>query len=72
MPMYDYKCRSCSQLFEELVFSSSMRDKNITCPYCGTENPERQLSAPAISTGTPSEPACEKPRCSTPAGSGFG
>ena len=72
MPMYDYKCRSCSQLFEELVFTSSMRDINITCPHCGAKNIERQLSAPAISTGASFEPACEKSGCSTPTGSGFG
>ena len=72
MPMYDYKCTKCGTVFEELVFSSSMCDIDITCPNFGAENAERQLSAPAISTGASFEPACEKPWCSTPTGSGFG
>ena len=35
MPMYDYQCRHCEHCFEELVFSSSVADEEIKCPYCG-------------------------------------
>ena len=72
MPMYDYKCRSCSQLFEELVFSSNVLDEEITCPNCSENKAVKQLSAPAVAVGSSFEPACEKPSCSTPVQSGFG
>ena len=47
MPMYDYQCRHCEHCFEELVFSSSVADKEIKSPYCGHLDAQRQLSAPA-------------------------
>ena len=72
MPMYDYKCRSCSELFEELVFSSSISDEEITCPNCGKNKAVKQLSAPAVAVGSSFEPACERTGCSTPVQSGFG
>ena len=72
MPMYDYKCRSCSQPFEELVFSSTVPDEEIICPNCGENKAVKQLSAPVVSVGSSFEPSCEKPGCSTPVQSGFG
>jgi len=72
MPMYDYKCRSCFQFFDELVFSSAVPDEEITCPNCGENEAVKQLSAPAVSVGSSLEPACEKSGCSTPVQSDFG
>ena len=72
MPMYDYKCRSCSELFEELVLSSSVSDEEITCPNCGKNKAVKQLSAPAVAVGSSFEPACERTGCSTPVQSNFG
>ena len=72
MPMYDYKCCSCSELFEELVFSSTVPDEEITCPNCGDNKAVKQLSAPAVAVGSSFEPARERPSCSTPVQSGFG
>ena len=72
MPMYNYKCRSCSELFEELVLSSSVSDEEITCPNCGKNKAVKQLSAPAVAVGSSFEPACERTGCSTPVQSGFG
>ena len=51
MPMYDYRCKNCDEVFEELVFSSDTDDKEIKCPKCGKNKSERLLSAPMISTG---------------------
>ena len=73
MPMYDYKCCSCGEKFEELVISSEINDKEITCPYCNENDALRQLSAPVIAASSPFEPATyEKPICSTPNNNGFG
>lgn len=51
MPMYDYRCKNCDEVFEELVFSSDASDEEIECPKCGQNQSERLLSAPMISTG---------------------
>ena len=51
MPMYDYRCKNCDEVFEELVFSSTAPDEDITCPKCGQKKSERLLSAPMIATG---------------------
>ena len=50
MPMYDYRCKNCDEVFEELVFSSTIPDEEIECPKCGQHKTERLLSAPMIST----------------------
>jgi putative FmdB family regulatory protein len=51
MPMYDYRCKNCDEVFEELVFSSTTPDEEIKCPKCSQNQSERLLSAPMISTG---------------------
>ena len=71
MPMYDYQCRQCNRFFEELVFSSSVADEEIKCPYCGHLDTQRQLSAPAVAVGNSFEPACQKSGCATPADSAY-
>lgn len=72
MPMFDYVCGNCGHTFEELVISSSVHDSEIPCPACGKNKSKKQLSAPAVSVGSSFDPACAKPGCATPAGSGFG
>ena len=51
MPMYDYHCKNCGEKFEELVFSSSTPDEEITCPNCKENKSKRLFSAPMVSTG---------------------
>ena len=51
MPMYDYRCKNCSEKFEELVFSSSTSDEKIECPNCKEYKSERLFSAPMVSIG---------------------
>jgi putative FmdB family regulatory protein len=41
MPVYEFRCRSCGEQFEELVRSS----ENPSCPACGAPDPERVFSA---------------------------
>ena len=71
MPMYDYQCCHCNRFFEELLFSSSVADEEIKCPYCGHLDAQRQLSAPAVAVGNSFEPACQKSGCATPADSAY-
>ncbi|MFH1851347.1 MAG: zinc ribbon domain-containing protein [Candidatus Neomarinimicrobiota bacterium] len=51
MPMYDYHCKKCDNIFEELVFSWTVPDEDITCPECQANESERLLAAPMVSTG---------------------
>ena len=54
MPMYDYRCKNCGEVFEELVMSSSTPDEEITCPKCQENKAEKLFSAPMVSTGNSS------------------
>jgi len=54
MPMRNYKCGYCGHIWEEL-----RRDQSdpSACEFCNKEGQvERQLSAPAIRTGSPKIP----------------
>jgi putative FmdB family regulatory protein len=52
MPLYEFHCPDCKELFEELV---GLHDaKAPACPKCGGENARRALSLTA-----PSRPAAQ-------------
>ena len=42
MPIYDYKCQACGELFEAVVGP----DEKAACIKCGSRKVERRLSAP--------------------------
>jgi len=47
MPMFDFECPSCGNVFEELVFE----DEIPACPKCGAAT-EKRVSAPSpLKTG---------------------
>jgi putative FmdB family regulatory protein len=46
MPLYDYRCRACSNQFEALVRGSVVPP----CPSCGSSDLERLLSQFAVSS----------------------
>lgn len=44
MPIYEYKCKKCGNLFD--VFQSiGASGENLNCPSCGEPKPERIFSA---------------------------
>jgi len=43
MPIHDYRCSDCGQVFELLVRSSTVP----ACPHCASQALERQLSLTA-------------------------
>ncbi|MCB8926091.1 MAG: zinc ribbon domain-containing protein [Ardenticatenaceae bacterium] len=67
MPMYDFACRECGQVFEKKLRMSQSSDPQ-ECPTCGSNDTRRHMSAsfamggggssvaPAISTRPPSSP----------------
>ena len=46
MPIYEYRCRECSRVFELLVRASAdaSGDSGPHCPECGSEEPKRLFS----------------------------
>jgi putative FmdB family regulatory protein len=52
MPIYEFKCQSCNNVFEFLCFPSD-GDGDILCPTCGGKDNEKLLSAfSCISSGS--------------------
>jgi putative FmdB family regulatory protein len=43
MPLYEYECRSCENVFEELVTGN----EKVACPKCGSKKLEKLFSVPA-------------------------
>jgi len=48
MPVFDFNCGNCGEVFEGLVRSPAA--KAPPCPVCGSQGAERLFSAPAVST----------------------
>jgi len=46
MPIYEYKCRVCGHQFETLVRAASTPN----CPSCQSEDLERLLSVPVVTS----------------------
>jgi len=42
MPIYEYKCKTCDNCFEKLVFSE---DEEICCPSCNGRKTKKLMSA---------------------------
>jgi putative FmdB family regulatory protein len=43
MPIYEFRCLSCGELFE-LLFVSTSEPMEVRCPHCGGEGGERVMS----------------------------
>lgn len=44
MPIYEFKCNTCADVFEELV-PMNTEGERLTCPSCGTVGAKRLVSA---------------------------
>jgi len=55
MPIFEYRCSSCSEVFEQLVLSR--KDKRVACPSCGTSQVKQLLSRFAAQTSSRSDSA---------------
>ncbi len=47
MPLYEYKCGKCGEVFEQLV-SPGKKDAKVQCPKCNSKTTKRQFSCFAI------------------------
>ncbi|MEN6494973.1 MAG: zinc ribbon domain-containing protein [Thermoguttaceae bacterium] len=61
MPIYEYICRACNQPFEWLT----REGEKPTCPACGKQKVDKQISVPVAHTKTnmPQCPAKEAGMC---------
>jgi putative FmdB family regulatory protein len=62
MPIYEYRCKSCEETFEQLMLSSRAKP---ACPHCGSNQAEKLLSTFAAHHGAPAGRACEAGPCPT-------
>ena len=45
MPLYEFTCRKCGHVFEELLSASESDDKNLKCPACNSARVEKGFSS---------------------------
>jgi putative FmdB family regulatory protein len=67
MPIYEYQCPKCGQIFDKLMRFSEA-DKLPDCPHCGEKETRKMITAGAVigaSTGSSPTPSTR------PAGSPF-
>ncbi len=61
MPLYEYRCQECDELFELLVRRSDEQD-SVACPKCGATRVRRAISLFGFSGGSGEEsyagPSC--------------
>lgn len=67
MPIYEYRCATCDERFEELVRGP---DAAVTCPGCGGAEAERLLSAFAGVGRGAGQAMPDHPRLAQPGGGG--
>ncbi len=44
MPIYEYRCRKCGEVFEKIMKVNEKGD-SLKCPRCGEKKPEKILSS---------------------------
>lgn len=48
MPVYEYQCATCDNVFTKIVRDPDDRPDSPTCPECGAETTKRVISAPSV------------------------
>ncbi len=70
MPLFEYRCEDCSKKFE-ILHKSSVTEKDIMCPSCGSVHNKKLLSAfsaTGVSSASDSFGGCADGSCSTGGG----
>ncbi|HUL38408.1 MAG TPA: zinc ribbon domain-containing protein [Thermodesulfobacteriota bacterium] len=57
MPIYEYQCRKCGEVFERIMKVNERAD-SLICPQCGEKKPEKILSSFSSSKGSDSSSSC--------------
>jgi len=56
MPIYEFRCKTCSHVFEELIIRSTDKEE-ISCPKCGTPRVDQLMSSFACGTSSGGSPS---------------
>ena len=65
MPIYEYQCKKCKNIFE--YFHVASNDKNVACPECNSKRKERVISTSVQRPkGFPASPKYEFPSTKYP------
>jgi len=69
MPIYEYRCQECKNLFEAILTSTESA-ATVTCPKCESHAVKKTISASSfrISSGSSSIPSGALSGCSTKSG----
>jgi len=70
MPIYEYKCKECDKVFEQLMRSSS--DQPDACPKCGGRKLVKQFSSFSASVHEHASLPCASGSCPTAGSCGGG
>lgn len=71
MPLYEFRCKECKKLFEQLLTSSSQAALDaVECPGCGSKNVMKTISASSyrVSSGGSGIPGMPLAGCGTRGG----
>jgi putative FmdB family regulatory protein len=60
MPIYEYACRPCGKVFEELVIRKS-DEAEVACPACKSGEVSRVMSRPAAARSDGGAPDTGRP-----------
>ncbi len=69
MPIYEFKCQDCSEVFE-VLHSASKSTADVSCKKCGSKNVKKEISASSfrINTGGSNIPTGALSGCSSSSG----
>lgn len=62
MPIFDYRCKECSTLYEVLHKGKELRE-DIRCPSCGSFHSTKLFSLPSIIINGTSASSCDSHSC---------
>jgi len=57
MPIYEYRCWKCGDVFEKIQKVEEGAE-SLKCPYCGAQKPEKVLSSFSSSKRSESSSSC--------------
>jgi putative FmdB family regulatory protein len=68
MPIYEFRCLKCNEVFE-ILMTSPQDEVEMKCPHCESENFERVLSTTSHIIGSPKgqsqRPTVESRKCAS-------
>ena len=51
MPLYEFECRQCGEIFERMLSLKELEEGPLTCPSCGSGETSQRLGSGIIQVG---------------------